>query len=122
MSYIRCLSNPEKLYIWGSGKYIDFATNSPDLKSIPSGYFNSFMSAYLKKGNEWRFDDFQWGKLSIKEVFVKHKRKQTKFEKEFGNYKPGNYKYELRYGGKLIVRMWMVTWAYIVNNFRKERA
>ena len=117
MSYIRCLSNPEGLYIFDSGKYLNFCRR--DLKLIPYGYFKSFMRAYTKKENEWRFDNFTWGKLSIKEVYVGHKKKLKKIDKELG-YKPGNYKYELRYDGELIARMWQVTWEYIVNNFKKD--
>ena len=120
MSYIRCLSNPEGLYIFDDGKNMNFAIGDK-LQIIPSGYFNSFITAYLKKENAWREDDFTWGKISIKEVFVLHKKKPDDFQK-FLKVKPGSYKYELRYNGKLIARMWHVTWCYIVNNFRQERA
>lgn len=97
MSYIRCLSNPEGLYIWGSDKktnevYISLGVEK--LKVLSLSDFNKIIKKfnnYEEDGNEM----YKSGKIKLEYI---------KVGKDF--------KYRLSCG-KWHIDMWEVTWQYI---------
>ena len=110
MSFIRCLSNPEGLYVYDCVGGTTCWSTRKDNIHIP----NSIWVRFIKSIPRWQLDHKR-GCLEIKEVYIKHKRKQNEIEKEFDLH-PGNYKYILYYRGKEVARMWATTWKYIYSN------
>lgn len=106
MSYIRCLSNPEGLYIIGTSEGVEIFGEKPIV--MPAKDFNNLIKMYVKdRCNE----DFQSG--GIKLVY---KRVPPFKDTVFG--KMGNFKWVLTFK-KRRVEMWDVTWNHIVcNNMR----
>ena len=125
MSYIRCLSNPEGLYIYGSSRgKIEIATGNCEVCSIPRHIFNGIMLRWLNSrsnvsyrgahleevhierldsnGKKIPLDDF-WAKLSGGEGDV--------FERI--------YQWRLTYKG-WSVYMWEVTLFYIASNVQSR--
>jgi len=117
MSYIRCLSNPEELYIWGDGKYANFSSSIrkkfPDtLYKMPQKTFDNLLKKYKFKG------DTRYKGARIREVFVKNGKLNPKCVwKLVGKY-DGNFKMRLSYK-KWHIDMWLVTWEYIVRHREK---
>lgn len=109
MSFIRCLSNPDGAYVYHhvNGNVV-FTTdycwsniNSPKNKYragmenpfyVPSRYFYGLVKKFIKNYHS----DCNYGDFSIKEC-------------------DGHRKYILTYKGRSI-KLWQVTWSYIVNN------
>jgi hypothetical protein len=117
MSYIRCLSNPEHLYIWGDEKNANISVGKSnkdkkvrgELLLIPVKTFNML----LKKSGGFR--DVEYKGASIKEVFVRNDKKRTRFDKLLHTW-PGEYQMRLSYKGwpkGCYIDMWSVTWHYI---------
>lgn len=111
MSYIRCLSNPEALYIWADldgSVHIQFGAKEP--LRMPTGIFNGLIRKFNKKyGNGFGLD--------IDEV-LKHRGASLTYVK-----RGKNFKVRLAYHGKLkdaIIKwecfMWEVTWLYIARS------
>lgn len=106
MSFIRCTSNPEGLYVFHHvGGLIYF--NSV---FIPANIFYRF----IKLMPHWH-RDFKRGSLEISNEFFPSKRKASKVEKMMG-LKPGSYKMVFRYKGQVVASMYDVTWKYIYDN------
>ncbi len=112
MSYIRCLSNPEGLYIWGDGKNINIAKDGDDLKYIPQRTFDGLLKKYHREGS-WCVEDYpiRYRGAIIEEVFIESGKKQTKIEKQL-KIKDGIFQYRLSYKNWYI-DMWQVTWEHI---------
>jgi len=112
MSYIRYLSNPEGLYIWGDGKNVNFTLASEkEILTMPQKTFDKLIKKYIKSYG----DDISYRGASIKEVFVKNNKMNPKpFWKIVGKY-DGNYQMRLSYKNWHI-DMWLVTWEYIINH------
>lgn len=123
MSFIRCTSNPEGLYVYHNvdgtitwvGKGMETETK------IPANLFYTF----VKKMSYWNAE-FKRGSLEIKETFYRTGKKLTPDIKRINEaYKaqgsqnllvPGNTKITLFYKGVEVARMWPVTWRYIYDN------
>ena len=112
MSYIRCLSNPEGLYIWGDGKYINIAKGGEDLKYIPQLTFDGLLRKYHREGS-WCVQGYPitYRGATIEEVHIESNKKITKFEKEL-KFRLGIFQYRLSYKDWHI-DMWQVTWEHI---------
>ena len=110
MSFIRCTSNPEGLYVYGCVGGTTCWSTRKDNIHIP----NSIWIRFIKSIPRWNADHKR-GCLEIKEVYIRHKKKQSATDKEFLWHR-GNYKYVLYYRGKEVTRMWTTTWKYIYNN------
>ncbi len=109
MSYIRCLSNPEGLYIWGTDKQLCIAEGQLKIKTIPIEIFNCLLKKYHKNFGE----NTKYKGASIKEVYITDKKKKNPkmLWKYFGKY-GGHHKMRLSYK-KWHIDMWLVTWEYI---------
>jgi len=109
MSYIRCSSNPEALYIWDDGKNANIVCdmNNQTIQIIPSKIFSGLIKKYKKNYGE----DTTYKGASIKEVFVKSGKKPNKFQKLL-RIEDGNFQYRLSYKNWYI-DMWQVTWEHI---------
>lgn len=101
MSYIRCLSNPEGLYVWGDcdGRAY-FAMGADDLRSCPIEDFHAVMDEYLE--NYESNLPFTSGILTLSEI-----------EEDGPNF--SKIKLTFSDGQKEII-MWDVTWTYMVNH------
>lgn len=113
MSFIRCTSNPEGLYVYDCVGGTTCWSTRKDNIHIP----RSIWVRFIKSIPRWQLDH-KWGCLEIKEIFFKHKKKKTDLCKEL-NYDRGNYKHVLYYRGKEVARMWPTTWRYIYDNMIK---
>ena len=118
MSYIRCLRNPEGLYIWGElgGKVAITGHKIKGIKYIPSYIFKKLLKDYLKKSYK---NKFKYRGAILEEVFIASKRKPNKLTKQMG-FKEGNHKWELSYKDWKF-NMWESTLYYLAkrNDYRK---
>ena len=94
MSIIRCLSNPEGLYIIYSSNGVEIMRPYPEETICV---------------NEQDFDDFMSGAKVSMPIYREHEYKNLKV------YSTEDFKTCLEIDGKKII-MWDVTWFYIVNN------
>lgn len=134
MSYIRCTSNPEGLYVFESTEGLEFytdETNSADDRILVNPKdFKNFIKKILKLDNYILDRPIKYKNISIKEVSVSiHKKtgklkiwnKEPSFRIMFGTLKHKS-KYEWRtlhcltIGGRDIL-MYKVTWDYFYNNY-----
>lgn len=127
MSYIRCLCNPESLYVFGSvGDHHDFSwtDRNGDMQqfSIPSEDFDEFFKRF-HKWNDWTREDyhelddeiFEYKGIQIRTVWFNEKLKRimTAEEvnaREFGDGVRVNHLICLTYKDNLPLLMWEVTW------------
>lgn len=103
MSYIRCLSNPESLYIWGETNCVQIACGQKDLLQMPTRTFHGL----LKKFESFEEQDVKYGDATL-------------FYKKIGK----NFKWEMNYKTwKQPIRLWDVTLKYIVftNSFKWKK-
>lgn len=91
MSYIRCLSNPERLYVYGSIHGIEWCGAGFSV-TLPEEEFIKF----VLKERKTCYDVLEHGDFKI--------------------FKTEDFKRELQYKGKTLAVMWDVTWAYIANS------
>jgi hypothetical protein len=102
MSYIRCLSNPEGLYIWGNRDGTVTATgNKFKAFNLPTKTFEGLCRKYAN-GGDW--DD----KTVYKDASVSYEKVGGHFRSVF------------RYQDKKIV-MWEVTWRAIASKFKRKK-
>lgn len=95
MSFIRCLNNPDGAYVFHSvSGNVEFYTKRYKPFNIPAQKFYGLIKKFIKEGAY--LTELSWGGFSIKEC-----DKYSKFE--------------LSYNGESI-KLWQVTWNYIVNN------
>jgi hypothetical protein len=132
MSYIRCLSNPEGMYIYGGADGVWISHNvKPPLASkeaddgcsphfvVPSRDFDRLG---LKWAKDWAYDEHvRSGKLAAQQVHVYldtgkpvEKNWANRFFRK-GPKRPSAFLIKLSYG-RHFVMMWRVTWHYIVQN------
>lgn len=141
MSFIRCLSNPEGLYIIDDGNHIEIIGYSKTEKGkrtivIPRKDWYTLLKEYCRGGS----DEFQSGILTLREsVFTKtgprelwYKPKKEEIIKDGPNigklakpyyFQPGEFKTELEIRERdrknpTVIRMWDVTWWAIANHER----
>lgn len=113
MSYIRCLYNPEGLYIWADEKYANITISGKEgISQIPLNIFEGLLREYIGGFGK----DAEYKGASIKEVFVKSGKKPTKIKKMM-NVEDGIYQMRLSYKNWCI-DMWFVTWEYIAQHGR----
>lgn len=100
MSLIRCLSNPEGLYVWGDRKNVHFMIEGLDVLVIPHSKFNGIMKKY--RGVNM---DMKYGKdTSLQEIKCSD----------------SSYRLRLKYKNKS-VSMWEVTFRYIHKNWLQQQ-
>jgi hypothetical protein len=104
MSYIRCLSNPEGLYIWdGQGRVMIAGVHNAPLLSMPTSVFDEVMR---------RYDDWSTHIRYKGATFRPSRAKEHKFGKMILHYKDwpkGQH-----------VEAWEVTWTYIAQHVKKK--
>ncbi len=113
MSYIRCLCNPEGLYIWGDGKYVNITLAGREChECIPEKIFDGLIKKFHKEGS-WcvQGSPIKYKGATIEEVLIESNKKITKLEKEL-KFRHGNFKYRLSYKDWYI-DMWQVTWEHV---------
>lgn len=100
MSYIRCLNNPEGLYIWWDvSQQIAIVEGASPIKWAPLKEFHALCRKFHKHHNDVDID------TGLHHLMLR----------ETDNYA----KYMLTYTGDRVewsIVMWQVTWHYIVNN------
>lgn len=148
MSYIRCLSNPECLYIWSDGQRVHVSHNvkpphsSGRAFTIPDGAFN----ACTRKWNRW-LDPAKSGDVVAQEVNVDRRtgeaipdwklcprckevpRKRGKIQswspcrkcsrQHMRDAKRGDFRIRLSYKDDF-VNLWRVTWEYVCSHERRS--
>lgn len=145
MSYIRCLSNPERLYVWSNGKYVNIthSVKRPNSSgrhfTIPHGIFEGTCKRWANdnepavcrgaKAEELHIDRTtgrvipEW-KPCTRGCKPDGKNTWTPclrcLKKSMGDAKRGEFVIRLSYK-KDFVNMWRVTWEYIISRFRTKR-
>jgi hypothetical protein len=135
MSLIRCLSNPEALYIWGDadGFYSLVHCVKPPLASkwpkdctpmirIPVGVFEKACLEW-KDGGGWVDEKIEVDGFIIEMVHVVRKtgKKPPKLTlKNMFKGPHGDFLIRLSYK-RQFVHLWDVTWTYVVNNVEDRR-
>lgn len=137
MSYIRCLSNPEGLYIYSSseGVMVHHCLKKP-WASSGTGQLDQTMVINEKDffrvchlwdhGPKAYFGPVASGKLKVfeQDVFEKDGSpvpKDFDFLDKFNRNKRSHYVIRLQYG-KHYIMLWRVTWQYVVANVVGRRA
>lgn len=144
MSYIRCLSNPEGLYIWsGTDNLVHIIHNVPKPHSSGLDGFTVPWRVFENGTKNWKKayepDQFQYRGMRIDELHVFEKTgkivpdlspcnrgcvKEDKnsfrpcvrcFNKYYVNALKSRYIIRLSYKNHF-VHLWRVTWAYVVEN------
>ena len=137
MSYIRCASNPEGLYVFESSEGLEFYTDktisADDRILVNPKDFKCFFKKILKLDNYIIEKPIKYKNISIKEVNVSiHKKtkklkiwnKEPSFKTMFGTLK-NESKYDWRtlhcltINGRNIL-MYKVTWDYFYNNYANQ--
>ena len=126
MSYIRALSNPEGLYIWGeedpkNPKRARVVIAGPTvggkpLPTIPSGTFKMLC-------RKWNTDgEATYKGFVVDEVVVCGKKVKRPGQDDWHCKKEHEYKIRLRKLGKggWYMLMWRVTWEYVVENVSRR--
>jgi hypothetical protein len=115
MSYIRCLYNPEGLYIWADEKYTNITiSGKTGISQIPVDIFEGLIKKYHKNFGE----DTKYKGASIEQVFVKSGKKPNRIQKMM-NVEDGRYQMRLSYN-HWCIDMWLVTWEYIAQHGRRH--
>jgi hypothetical protein len=105
MSYIRSLSNPEKLYIWGDmNDTLHISISAYHEMTMPTSVFNMLIKLYVKDHGSIENYSFNGGKLVYKHVGP---------FKDTPMGKIGEFKWVLTYK-KQCLEMWDSTWSLIV--------
>lgn len=104
MSYIRCLSNPEGLYIYGSSAGLEICFPAVDNRKTIICNNSDFEKFVRKWDSEGMPDEFSYKEFSIVEE----------------NRGSGEFKQYLKIGNEEI-EMWHVTWMYIVHNVLRRK-
>jgi hypothetical protein len=115
MSYIRGLSNPEGLYIWGDEEKVTVTKGSETIGYIPIPIFNGLIRKYIRGYCE----DCKYKGAEIKEVLVKNdiELPDEEFDKDPS---VANFKMKLSYDNWSVI-MWYVTWYYIARSNYKSK-
>ena len=133
MSFIRCLSNPEAMYIWHDVDETVHITHSvkPPLASkgdefcVPTRLWYGLWRVvernhglYLNEGDVLKFGDL---KLEEKHIYIDSGRivKSYKMKDLFAERKPTSFRWKFSYG-KHFVYMWQVTLEHIYLNVLEQ--
>ncbi len=118
MSYIRCLNNPEQLYVFGDGIETWFSGTQCDrsyLLSVPSDEVDRFFLAMHKwEKSNWIDVDipFSLGDISVAECWIPNGKKTYQGDR----CEDLKIKLTLKSDCPDLV-MWGVTWEYLKNSF-----
>lgn len=124
MSYIRCLSNPESLYVFGSvGDHHDFSwtdhNDNMQMMSIPSGDFDEFFTKFRKwereEGHDLWDEVFEHKGIQLRTVSFDTKLKKIMTNEEVKQRRMGDNRRVdhlicLTYKDNPPLLMWEVTW------------
>lgn len=128
MSLIRCLSNPESLYVYGTGNgRLSMHVGSEDVRTIPWHVFSGVLRRWIETGQE----EVKYRGAKIVEGFNKpaketfnlkkfsklaktNKRKASAYWRDS---KPAEYRVTLHYDGWKITA-YEVTWIYMASQFK----
>lgn len=120
MSYIRCLSNPEGLYIWNDGKNVSIThsvkypqSSRVSFPPVPQKYFD----AALAKWHKNPFGPINYRGIEIKEEHVYSKSfRPVRGEPKWWLRKTAPTQFMIRLSYKnAYIYMWRVTMEYIAN-------
>lgn len=119
MSYIRCLSNPESLYVWGDGKKTWFSwwdgdKHHPMIGVLSDEVDEFFLELYRRETFDyWDIDEpFSHGNMSVIECRILTGKLDMLGDEE------GEFKVKLTLGpNNPDLIMWVVTWEYLKNSF-----
>jgi hypothetical protein len=115
MSYIRCTSNPENLYVWGDiDGHVYWSVVSREsnniLIRIPQEIFDGLMNKVAQRGGyvgiRQNEDDIEYRGAKLYEFMS-------------GELDPDNCKIVLEYAGQEH-RMWLVTFEHVFNNWARS--
>ena len=117
MSYIRCGSNPENLYVWGDVSGDVFFSMGAELKSMPKEVFDGLMHGFIKEDYP---EEFEFQGASIRELlgygyYFPEKSK----ENPLGAFHPDFGKIQIAYKDWSI-RLWPVTFFYIIHGIEER--
>lgn len=99
MSYIRCLSNPERLYIWGEGgNRLCVSIGTEEMKVLPLRSFERLLKKWVKQEEDWEDNPIVFRDLKLEE------RPDTQF------------KWRLSYKNEPIVDMYYCTLYYLAHS------
>jgi hypothetical protein len=117
MSLIRCLSNPESLYVWQSvyGNTCFSVDGNRIYFEIPTKLFETAVRRYLSS-NDW-LETFNYMGIRIETDYIDSDGKKNfgRIKLSYTKYDPTNHK---EYFHQLI--MWDVTWNYMIDRYRYE--
>jgi len=113
MSYIRCTSNPEGLYVWNDVDGNVYWSASPQKKGVPTKDDNAVLYSMPRKVFRGLMKKFLLCPWPEKYSFQGAEIREDKDCKFWVSYKPEGKK-----AWKL--KLWRTTLAYVVGNFREE--
>ena len=100
MSYIRSTENPEGLYIWGDGTFVNISQTDVDyLIKIPDDVWHTTCQRYTNELGDLDDEPIEYKGFKIEET--------------------GDWKIKITYDDDSIV-MWPVTWYEITSRYRVE--
>lgn len=121
MSYIRSLSNPESLYVYGDGKNINFHWLVKPPFASPGGGMKIPHDIFTKAGQKWA-EQFSGDKkvsvggFTIEEVHVYDKTAKKVRPGAPFNLPPTRFGWKLSYKGQFVI-LWAVTMHYMMDRF-----
>jgi len=128
MSYIRCGSNPEGLYIWSSGDLVHIcagpskvkqAANNAQVVSVPTDQFEALLKNFKSTLQEDLHSEKDHPDLRTEEVWelpdgtIQKDCPNRNIDFESDSYVECDRKIALYYKDELVCTMWRVTWYYI---------
>lgn len=117
MSYIRSGSNPEHLYIWGDGDgNVHFIKGPYTIGTMPTKIFNELIYKCSLDNDD---DVIEINGAKIQNVWVDSDDTLCDGKPKEGLKVPIDIKTQLSYNGWEI-RMWYVTWHYIVETNKNK--
>lgn len=111
MSYIRCLSNPEGLYIYEDGKFMWVWIGTDHTRKMPRGILTGLIHKFRRQYASGEFSLDPNETLSYKNASICNVKRGKNFKVRLA-YEEGGTKWECF--------MWEVTWMFIVtqNQYR----
>lgn len=130
MSYIRCWSNPDGLYIYESSNGIEVHhTVKPPLASKYDPNYRSVMTIPTKAFKKACYMWTDWhtkvkiGDLTIEEthIYTKTGKLVHPDGKSINDSRPTDFKIKLQYKNRFVY-LWIVTWEYVVKHVVAQEA
>ena len=123
MSFIRSGSNPEKLYIWGDGDYINI-NDHKTLKQVPVDTFFKLIEEFIE--NFYEADEpIEVDQFKLEEKWTNEDALSEDLH-DLKRVDRGNYKVFLSCNDsereiEWEIEMWRVTWMYIIHGYEMRK-